>query len=65
MEPRQAAPPGLVVYGADGEPFGTITASEDDYIVVDSGDIPPTLYVPVSAILDWREDGLYLSATSG
>lgn len=64
MEPRQAAPPGMVVYGADDEPFGTITSSEADYIVVDSGGTPSTYYVPVSAIFESREDGLYLSATS-
>ena len=64
MEPRQVAPPGMVVYGADDEPFGTVTSSEDTYIVVDSGGIPPTYYVPVSAIFESREDGLYLSVTS-
>jgi len=64
MEPRQVAPPGTVVYGADDEPFGTISSSEDNYIVVDSGGVPPTYYVPVSAIFESREDGLYLSVTS-
>ena len=64
MEPRQAAPPGMVVYGADDEPFGTIMSSEDDYIVVDTGGDPPTYYVPASAIFESREDGLYLSVTS-
>jgi hypothetical protein len=64
MEPQQVAPPGVIVYGADGEPLGTITSSEETYVVVDSGADPPTFYVPVGAIVDWREDGLYLSMTS-
>ena len=64
MEPRQVAPPGMVVYGADDEPFGTIMSSEDDYIVVDTGGDPPTLYVPASAVFESRVDGLYLSVTS-
>ncbi len=64
MEPQQVAPPGVIIYGADGEPFGTIMSSEETYMVVDSGGDPPTFYVPVSAIVDWREEGLYLSVTS-
>jgi hypothetical protein len=63
MEPRQAAPPGTLVYGADGEPFGTIRSSEDTYFVVDTGQIPPAYYVPSSAIVETRDDGIYLSAT--
>jgi hypothetical protein len=54
----------VVVYGADGEPFGTVTSSEGDYIAVDAGGDPPTFYVPASAIFEAREDGLYLSVTS-
>lgn len=63
MEPRQAAPSGTIVYGADGEPMGTIRSSENAYVAVDTGGIPPALYVPWTAIVETREDGVYLSAT--
>ena len=64
MEPRQAAPPGTSVYGADGELIGTIQSTEGGYIVVDSGGVPPVYYVPGSAIVEMRDDGAYLSVTA-
>lgn len=63
MEPLQILPPGTVVYGADGEPIGTVASADEQFAVVGTGDYPPFLYVPVGAIFETREDGAYLSVT--
>lgn len=64
MDLHQVVPPGTIVYGADGEPIGTVQSSESTYMTVDSGDFPLTYYIPVSAVLETREDGAYLSVTA-
>lgn len=63
MEPRQIAPAGTNVYGADGDLLGAVQSSDDAYLVVDSGDVPPAWYVPIDSVVETREDGVYLSAT--
>lgn len=63
MDDQQVLPPGIVVYGADDESIGTVTSADDTYITVDTGGVPPLLYIPVSAIFETREDGAYLSVT--
>lgn len=63
MEPLQALPPGTIVYGADGEMIGTVQSADDLYVVVDTDDWPPNLYIPVDAIVETSEDGAFLSVT--
>jgi len=63
MEIGQAVPPGTMVYGADGEPIGTVESSDDATVMVESEDSTTTLAIPVSAIVEAREDGVYLSVT--
>lgn len=63
MEPQQILPAGITVYGADGEPIGTVVSAEELYAVVETGDFPAYLYVPFDAIVETREDGAYLSVT--
>lgn len=63
MEIGQAVSPGWIVYGADGEPLGTVESSDDSYVVVEAEDVPTTFSIPVSAIVETREDGVYLSVT--
>lgn len=63
MDIGQAVPPGLMVYGADGEPIGTVESSDDATVMVESEDLPLTFAIPVSAIVEAREDGVYLSVT--
>jgi len=63
MDDQQVLPPGTVVYGADDESIGTITSADDTYMTVDTGGVPPLLYIPASAIFETREDGAYLSVT--
>jgi hypothetical protein len=63
MDIGQAVPPGRLVYGADGEPIGTVESSDDAYVMVQSEDMPTTYSIPVSAIIETREDGVYLSVT--
>ena len=64
MDLHQVVPPGTIVYGADGEPIGTVQSSESTYMTVDSDDFPTTYYIPVSAVVETREDGAYLSVTA-
>ena len=63
MEIGQAVPPGRIVYGADGEEIGTVESSDDASLLVDSGDVPAMFSIPVSAVVETREDGVYLSVT--
>jgi hypothetical protein len=63
MDIGQAVPPGRLVYGADGEPIGTVESSDDTYVIVESEDTPTTYSIPVSAIVETRDDGVYLSVT--
>ena len=63
MDIGQAVPPGRLVYGADGDPIGTVESSDDTYVMVESEDMPTTFSIPVSAIVETREDGVYLSVT--
>ncbi len=63
MDIGQAVPPGRIVYGADGEPIGTVESSDDSYVMVESDDMPMTFSIPVDAIVETREDGVYLSVT--
>ena len=51
MDIGQAVPPGRLVYGADGEPIGTVESSDDTYVIVESEDTPTTYSIPVSAIV--------------
>jgi len=64
MDLHQVVPPGTIVYGADLEPIGTVQSSESSYMTVDSDDFPLTYYIPVSAVVETREDGAYLSVTA-
>jgi hypothetical protein len=63
MDIGQAVPPGIIVYGADGEPIGTVESSDDTTVMVESEDSTTTFAIPVSAIVETREDGAYLSVT--
>jgi hypothetical protein len=63
MDIGQAVPPGIIVYGADGEPIGTVESSDDTTVMVEAEDSTTTFAIPVSAIVETREDGAYLSVT--
>jgi hypothetical protein len=63
MDIGQAVPPGIVVYGADGEEIGTVESSDDTTVMVEAEDSTTTFSIPVSAIVERREDGVYLSMT--
>jgi hypothetical protein len=63
MDIGQAVPPGIIVYGADGEPIGTVESSDDTTVMVEAEDSIATFSIPVSAIVESREDGVYLSVT--
>lgn len=63
MEPMRALPPGTMVYGADDQHIGTVESADDAFVVVETGGVPPHFYVPMTAIVETREDGAYLSVT--
>lgn len=64
IEEEQLIPPGTIVYGADEKTIGSVTSADDTYMTVDTGDIPPLLYIPASAIFETREDGVYLTVSA-
>ena len=64
MDDMQVIPPGTIVYGADRESIGSVMSADEKYMAVDTGGIPPRLFIPGSAILETREDGVYLTVSS-
>jgi hypothetical protein len=64
MDFQQMLVPGTMVYDVDGKKIGSVVETSGSYVLVEKGFFLPKDYsIPISAIAEYDDNGLYLAIT--